>query len=104
LSRRILITSGPTREYLDPVRYLSNASSGRMGAALAQAAIDASFAVTVVSGPVGIDYPKSANVVDVNSTREMGQTALESLRPLPPATFEPRFFRNQKSNGRARNN
>jgi len=68
---RILITSGPTRQYLDPVRYLSNASSGRMGAALAVAAIEAGHAVTVVSGPVEVAYPPSAEVLAVVSTEEM---------------------------------
>jgi phosphopantothenoylcysteine decarboxylase/phosphopantothenate--cysteine ligase len=52
---RILITSGATRQYLDPVRYLTNASSGRMGAALSAAAIQAGHSVVVVSGPVDVD-------------------------------------------------
>ncbi len=68
---RILITSGPTREHLDPVRYLSNASSGRMGRALAVAAIDARHEVVVVSGPVEVEYPARAAVVRVVSTEEM---------------------------------
>lgn len=68
---RILLTSGPTRQYLDPVRYLTNASSGRMGAALAQAAIDLGHEVTIVSGPVEIRYPAECRVVDVVSTEEM---------------------------------
>jgi phosphopantothenoylcysteine decarboxylase/phosphopantothenate--cysteine ligase len=68
---RILITSGPTRQYLDPVRYLSNASSGRMGRALVEAAIDRRHEVIVVSGPVEIDYPAAAQVIRVISTEEM---------------------------------
>ena len=68
---RILITSGPTRQYLDPVRYLTNASSGRMGAALAAAAIAAGHQVVVVSGPVDVTYPAEAEVVPVVSTEEM---------------------------------
>ncbi|MFZ5833163.1 MAG: phosphopantothenoylcysteine decarboxylase [Planctomycetota bacterium] len=68
---RILITSGPTREYLDPVRYLSNASSGRMGAALAAAALEAGFEVTVVSGPVLVEYPTAAEVLRVVTTQDM---------------------------------
>lgn len=68
---RILITSGPTRQYLDPVRYLTNASSGRMGRALAQAALDAGHEVVIVSGPVEVDYPSAATVVPVVSTEEM---------------------------------
>jgi phosphopantothenoylcysteine decarboxylase/phosphopantothenate--cysteine ligase len=68
---RILITSGPTRQYLDPVRYLTNASSGRMGAALVAAALDLGHDVVVVSGPVEVAYPQAAEVVPVVSTEEM---------------------------------
>jgi phosphopantothenoylcysteine decarboxylase/phosphopantothenate--cysteine ligase len=68
---RILITSGPTRQYLDPVRYLTNASSGRMGAALAASAVAAGHQVIVVSGPVEVSYPAGAEVVPVVSTEEM---------------------------------
>jgi phosphopantothenoylcysteine decarboxylase / phosphopantothenate---cysteine ligase len=68
---RILITSGPTRQYLDPVRYLSNASSGRMGAALAAAAIADRHEVVIVTGPVAIAYPAEAEVVSVVSTEDM---------------------------------
>jgi phosphopantothenoylcysteine decarboxylase/phosphopantothenate--cysteine ligase len=68
---KILITSGPTRQYLDPVRYISNGSSGRMGAALAQASLDFGHQVVVVSGPVGVDYPREVEVIPVLSTEEM---------------------------------
>ncbi len=68
---KIVITSGPTRQYLDPVRYLTNASSGRMGAALAAAALDKGHQVTIVSGPVQLDYPKEALVVPVVTTDDM---------------------------------
>jgi len=74
---RILITSGPTRQYIDPVRYLTNASSGRMGRALAEAALDAGHEVTVVSGPVLLRYPNAAQVVSVVSTEEMLAAARE---------------------------
>jgi len=67
----LLITSGPTREYLDPVRYLSNGSSGKMGRALADAALKEGFQVTVVSGPVDVDYPCGAVVHHVVTTEEM---------------------------------
>lgn len=67
----ILITSGPTRQYLDPVRYLTNASSGRMGRALAEAALDLGHRVTVVSGPVEVEYPTDARIIPVISTEEM---------------------------------
>ena len=68
---QIVITSGPTRQYLDPVRYLTNGSSGRMGASLAQAAIELGHTVTVVSGPVAVAYPSAAKVVEVVTTQEM---------------------------------
>ena len=68
---RILITAGPTREYLDPVRYLSNASSGRIGCALAQAALLAGHQVTLVLGPCPAEPPEGAEVVRVTSAEEM---------------------------------
>jgi phosphopantothenoylcysteine decarboxylase/phosphopantothenate--cysteine ligase len=68
---RILITSGPTRQFIDPVRYLTNASSGRMGRALAEAALALGHEVVIVSGPVEVDYPPQARVVPVVSTEEM---------------------------------
>jgi phosphopantothenoylcysteine decarboxylase / phosphopantothenate---cysteine ligase len=77
---RILITSGPTRQYLDPVRYLTNASSGRMGSALAAAALAAGHQAVMVSGPVNVDYPTGAEVYPVVSTEEM---LAECLRLFP---------------------
>lgn len=68
---RILITSGPTRQYLDPVRYLTNGSSGRMGKALAEAALALGHEVVIVSGPVVVDYPAAARVVPIISTEEL---------------------------------
>lgn len=68
---RILITSGPTRQYLDPVRYLTNASSGRMGKALAEATLALGHEVVIVSGPVEVRYPAGARVVPVVSTEDM---------------------------------
>ncbi len=68
---RILITSGPTRQFIDPVRYLTNASSGRMGRALAEAALALGHEVVVISGPVDVEYPAAARVVTVVSTEEM---------------------------------
>lgn len=72
---RILITSGPTRQYLDPVRYLTNASSGKMGLALAEAALDLGHDVLIISGPVQVEYPDQAEVVPVMSTEEMLEAA-----------------------------
>lgn len=69
--RRVVITAGPTREALDPVRYLSNHSSGKMGYALAAAAVDAGAQVTLVSGPVQLATPEHAERVDVVSAAQM---------------------------------
>jgi phosphopantothenoylcysteine decarboxylase/phosphopantothenate--cysteine ligase len=68
---RILITSGPTRQYLDPVRYLTNASSGRMGDALARAVLALGHEVVIVSGPVEVKYPEAARVHWIVSTDEL---------------------------------
>lgn len=68
---RILITSGPTRQYLDPVRYLTNASSGRMGQGLTAAALALGHDVVVVSGPVAVEYPAGAQVRWIVSTEEL---------------------------------
>jgi phosphopantothenoylcysteine decarboxylase/phosphopantothenate--cysteine ligase len=76
---RILITSGPTRQYLDPVRYLTNASSGRMGAALAAAAIELSHSVTIITGPVEVRYPAEAEIISVVSTEEMLDAARKAF-------------------------
>lgn len=68
---RVLVTAGPTREALDPVRYLSNRSSGRMGYAVAQAAREAGALVTLVSGPVALPTPAGVRRLDVVSAEEM---------------------------------
>ncbi len=74
---RLLITSGPTREFLDPVRFLTNSSGGRMGCALATAALESGYEVTIVSGPVTLEYPQAAWVIPVTTTQEMLDAALE---------------------------
>jgi phosphopantothenoylcysteine decarboxylase/phosphopantothenate--cysteine ligase len=76
---RILITSGPTRQYLDPVRYLTNASSGRMGKALAEAALALGHEVVIVTGPVEVEYPAAARIVPVVSTEEMLAAAVREF-------------------------
>ncbi len=74
---RILITAGPTREYLDDVRYLSNASSGRMGYALAEQAVAAGHQVVLVSGPVDLPAPAGCEVVPVVTTEQMRHACLQ---------------------------
>lgn len=70
---KILITAGPTREKIDPVRFISNYSSGKMGYALAEAASKKGHAVTLVSGPVALVPPKSVKTVQVESAAEMAR-------------------------------
>jgi phosphopantothenoylcysteine synthetase/decarboxylase len=68
---KVLITSGPTREYIDPVRYISNASSGKMGCELSRAALKKGCDVTVVTGPVDIEYPAGVRVLKVVTALDM---------------------------------
>ncbi|WP_394171074.1 bifunctional phosphopantothenoylcysteine decarboxylase/phosphopantothenate--cysteine ligase CoaBC [Saccharospirillum alexandrii] len=77
--KRVVITAGPTREALDPVRYLSNHSSGKMGFALAQAAAEAGARVTLIAGPVHLPTPDRVNRIDVISAQQMYQAALGEL-------------------------
>lgn len=74
--RHVVITAGPTREAIDPVRYISNHSSGKQGYALAAAALEAGARVTLISGPVALTPPPGATVVDVTSAREMHDAVL----------------------------
>jgi phosphopantothenoylcysteine decarboxylase/phosphopantothenate--cysteine ligase len=73
----VLITAGPTREAIDPVRYISNRSSGKMGYALAQAAIRRGARVLLVSGPTALKPPDGAEVFPVESASEMHQAVME---------------------------
>lgn len=100
---RILITSGPTRQYLDPVRYLTNASSGRMGAALAKAAIALGHEVVIVSGPVEVDYPERAIVFPIVSTDDMLEVARREFKSCDgaigvaaPCDYQPIVVADQK--------
>ena len=74
---RLLVSAGPTREYLDPVRFLSNPSSGRMGYAVAEAARDRGAEVVLVSGPTCLQDPWGVEVIRVESALEMRQAILE---------------------------
>ena len=77
--KNITITAGPTREQIDPVRFISNNSSGKMGYALADAAIEAGAFVNLVSGPVSIKANKHANLIKVNSAQEMFNKVVKSM-------------------------
>ena len=77
---RFLITAGPTREPIDPVRYLSNRSSGKMGYAIAAAAIDAGHSVNLISGPVCLRPPPAAAVTSVSTSDEMFEAVHHNLK------------------------
>lgn len=77
--RRVIVTAGPTVEPIDPVRFVSNRSSGKMGYAIAQAARDAGAEVTLVSGPTALAAPKGVRLIAVESAEDMKDTVLALL-------------------------
>jgi phosphopantothenoylcysteine decarboxylase/phosphopantothenate--cysteine ligase len=77
--RRVIVTAGPTREPLDPVRFLSNPSSGRQGFALAQAALDRGAEVTLITGPTNLPTPVGAERVGVTTTQEMHDSVISAV-------------------------
>jgi phosphopantothenoylcysteine decarboxylase/phosphopantothenate--cysteine ligase len=77
---KCLISAGPTREWIDSVRYLSNPSSGKMGYAMAQAANSLGFEVTLVSGPVNIPAPSGITVIEVETASQMREVLLENFQ------------------------
>jgi phosphopantothenoylcysteine decarboxylase / phosphopantothenate---cysteine ligase len=101
--RHVVITAGPTREAIDPVRYISNHSSGKQGYALALAAIEAGARVTLVSGPTNLDAPDRATLVAVQSADEMLEAVMSSIADADifigvaaVADYKPVSARNQK--------
>ncbi|MEZ5436281.1 MAG: bifunctional phosphopantothenoylcysteine decarboxylase/phosphopantothenate--cysteine ligase CoaBC [Pseudomonadales bacterium] len=77
--KRVLITAGPTREAIDPVRYLSNHSSGKMGFALARACVDAGALTTLIAGPVSLPTPARVQRVDVVSAQAMFDAVMAAI-------------------------
>ena len=77
--RQVLVTAGPTREAIDPVRFLSNHSSGRMGFAVAAAAAEAGASVTLISGPVSLDTPAGVQRIDVESAADMHTAVMQAV-------------------------
>ena len=77
---RILITAGGTREYIDPVRFISNASSGRMGYALARAALKAGHKVTLITAPTSLRIPRGVKVVKIETAAQMFEAVKEHFR------------------------
>ena len=76
---RVLVTAGSTREAIDPVRFLSNRSSGKQGYAIAQALLDAGADVTLVSGPTDLEAPLGAKLVQVNSAQQMQSAVMDAI-------------------------
>ena len=77
---RILISAGPTREALDPVRYITNHSSGKMGFAVARAAVEAGADVTLISGPVSLQTPAGLRRIDVTSANDMYEAVMDQVK------------------------
>jgi len=77
---RFLVTAGPTREPIDPVRFLSNRSSGKMGYAIAGAALEAGHEVVLISGPVHLDRPHTAKLIPVSTSDEMFEAVNRQIR------------------------
>lgn len=101
--RKVLITAGPTREPIDPVRYLTNRSSGKMGYALAEAARRRGASVTLVTGPTSIPVPARVDVTRVGTAQEMHDAVMELLdghqiviKAAAVADFTPEEVRGQK--------
>jgi phosphopantothenoylcysteine decarboxylase/phosphopantothenate--cysteine ligase len=101
--RRVVVTAGPTREAIDPVRFLSNRSSGRQGFALAQAAVDRGATVTLISGPAHLTPPTGARLVAVTTAHDMLEavlTATENADVLIMAAavsdYQPAEYASQK--------
>jgi phosphopantothenate-cysteine ligase/phosphopantothenoylcysteine decarboxylase/phosphopantothenate--cysteine ligase len=84
---KILITAGPTREPLDPVRYLTNRSSGKMGYALTQAACAEGHEVTLISGPVSLSVPEGVQRISVETARQMFEAVQREIAGKDVAIF-----------------
>jgi len=101
--KRILVTAGPTAEPLDPVRYLTNRSSGKMGYAIAQAAREQGAEVVLVSGPVALEAPCGVEVIKVNTTIEMYDAVMQQMHEIDavvgaaaPADYRPAQYQPSK--------
>lgn len=82
-----IVTAGPTREHIDPVRFLSNPSTGKMGFAVARAAAERGHGVVLIAGPVALRTPKGVRRVDVVSAREMLNAVEGATKAFPNAVF-----------------
>ena len=101
--RRVLVTAGPTREMIDPVRYLTNRSSGKMGFAIAEAARDRGAQVVLISGPVTLRPPEGVDYVSITTAAELCQSVLSRaedcdivIQAAAPADFRPKSMSVEK--------
>lgn len=100
--KKILVTAGPTREAIDPVRYISNESSGKMGYAIAEAARDLGAEVTLVSGPTAINPPAGVRLIKVVSTNDMYDAVMENydvdvvIKAAAPSDYRPKKRSDEK--------
>ncbi len=101
--KRVLVTAGPTREAIDPVRYITNRSSGKMGYAIAEAAAERGADVTLISGPVSLGTPGGVKHVDIVSSDELCDSVIERfpgcdilVMAAAPADFTPAEFSSEK--------
>ena len=101
--KRVLVTAGPTREAIDPVRYITNRSSGKMGYAIAEAAAERGADVTLISGPVSLRTPDGVKRVDIVSSDELCDSVIERfpgcdilVMAAAPADFTPAEFSTEK--------
>ncbi|MCX6346311.1 MAG: bifunctional phosphopantothenoylcysteine decarboxylase/phosphopantothenate--cysteine ligase CoaBC [Armatimonadetes bacterium] len=100
---KILVTAGPTQEPIDPVRYISNRSSGKMGYAIAEMAVARGAEVTLISGPTELDAPANVEIVRVKTVREMFDAVVDRagdvqifISAAAPADFTPAVVKDQK--------
>ncbi|HEV2843060.1 MAG TPA: phosphopantothenoylcysteine decarboxylase [Chthoniobacterales bacterium] len=106
---RFVVTAGPTREAIDPVRFISNRSSGKMGYAIAEAALAAGHSVTLISGPAAVTPPSGAQIISITTSdelyREVHRTVPQSdvlvmcaaVSDYKPARVEPRKMKKRNS-------
>ncbi len=101
--KSVLITAGPTQEPIDPVRYITNKSSGKMGYSLAEAAVESGAKVTLISGPVNLDTPPNCHKVSVQTAKEMYEAVMHHIQgkdvyigTAAVSDYRPAEFKNSK--------